>query len=112
MRRAKLWFQIEFMCVLENNFALVTLFINYFEFFLFISFKFLRNIKMSDLIEKNILIDKQTVFFVCDLQEKFRPAIDHFNEIVQVAQRLVIHIVPSLLKYIRFFNSFQSMLRF
>jgi hypothetical protein len=43
------------------------------------------------------------------LQEKFRPAIDHFNEIVQVAQRLVIHID---LKYIRFFNSFKSMLRF
>jgi hypothetical protein len=44
---------------------------------------------MNDLIEKNILIDKCTAFFVCDLQEKFRPAIDHFNEIVQVAQRLV-----------------------
>jgi len=67
---------------------------------------------MSDLIEKNILIDKQSAFFVCDLQEKFRPAIDHFNEIVQVAQRLVIFIYFFILKLVRFFIACQSIGRF
>ncbi|XP_048252302.1 isochorismatase domain-containing protein 1-like isoform X2 [Haliotis rufescens] len=31
----------------------------------------------------------QTVFFCCDMQEKFRPAIKHFADILQIAQRLV-----------------------
>ncbi|XP_046575023.1 isochorismatase domain-containing protein 1-like isoform X1 [Haliotis rubra] len=31
----------------------------------------------------------QTVFFCCDMQEKFRPAIKHFSDILQIAQRLV-----------------------
>ncbi|XP_067672045.1 isochorismatase domain-containing protein 1-like [Haliotis asinina] len=31
----------------------------------------------------------QTVFFCCDMQEKFRPAIQHFADILQIAQRLV-----------------------
>lgn len=31
----------------------------------------------------------ETAFFLCDLQEKFKPAIDHFTEIVEVAKRLV-----------------------
>ena len=103
-------FKLEFMCALENNFALVTFFSNSFSNIYFILT--IRNIKMSDLIEKNILIDKQSAFFVCDLQEKFRPAIDHFNEIVQVAQRLVIHIVLFVLKYILFLITCQLMLRF
>lgn len=30
-----------------------------------------------------------TAFFACDLQEKFKPAINHFAEIVEVARRLV-----------------------
>ena len=31
----------------------------------------------------------QTVFFLCDMQEKFRPAIKFFPEIIEVAKRLV-----------------------
>lgn len=31
----------------------------------------------------------ETAFFLCDLQEKFKPAIDHFDEIVEVGKRLV-----------------------
>nr|KAG5694281.1 hypothetical protein BaRGS_031999 [Batillaria attramentaria] len=31
----------------------------------------------------------QTVFFMCDMQEKFRPAIKFFPDIVEVAKRLV-----------------------
>ena len=30
-----------------------------------------------------------TAFFLCDIQEKFKPAIDHFDEIVEVSKRLV-----------------------
>ena len=31
----------------------------------------------------------QTVFFLCDMQERFRPAIKYFDDIVEVAKRLV-----------------------
>ena len=31
----------------------------------------------------------KTVFMLCDMQEKFRPSILHFTEIVEVAERLV-----------------------
>lgn len=31
----------------------------------------------------------QTVFFLCDMQERFRPAIKYFDDIVEVARRLV-----------------------
>jgi hypothetical protein len=31
----------------------------------------------------------RTAFFLCDLQERFKPAIENFAEVVQVAQRLV-----------------------
>lgn len=31
----------------------------------------------------------KTVFFMCDIQEKFKPAMLHFNEIVQSASKLV-----------------------
>lgn len=31
----------------------------------------------------------ETVFFLCDMQEKFRPAIKYFDEIVEVSKRLV-----------------------
>ena len=30
-----------------------------------------------------------TAFFLCDMQEKFRPTIKYFPEIIKVAQRLV-----------------------
>ena len=32
---------------------------------------------------------KKTVFFLCDMQEKFRPAITYFRDIVEVAKRMV-----------------------
>lgn len=32
---------------------------------------------------------EETVFFLCDMQEKFRPAIKYFEEIVEVSKRLV-----------------------
>uniref|UniRef100_A0A0K0F5H6 Isochorismatase domain-containing protein n=1 Tax=Strongyloides venezuelensis TaxID=75913 RepID=A0A0K0F5H6_STRVS len=36
------------------------------------------------------LINIETsILFVCDVQEKFRPSISHFNEIVTVIQRLI-----------------------
>lgn len=31
----------------------------------------------------------ETAFFLCDLQEKFRPAIKHFDDILDVSKRLV-----------------------
>ncbi|XP_041349041.1 isochorismatase domain-containing protein 1-like isoform X1 [Gigantopelta aegis] len=36
----------------------------------------------------NIRLD-QTVFFLCDMQERFRPAIKYFPDILEVAKRLV-----------------------
>lgn len=36
----------------------------------------------------NISLEK-TALFVCDLQEKFQPAIAHFADIVDVTKRLV-----------------------
>jgi hypothetical protein len=36
----------------------------------------------------NISLEK-TALFVCDLQEKFQPAIAHFADIVEVTKRLV-----------------------
>lgn len=35
------------------------------------------------------LVQKNTAFFLCDIQEKFRPSIKYFSEIVVVAQRLL-----------------------
>ena len=40
-------------------------------------------------LENNILYLGKTAFFLCDMQEKFRPAIDHFKEIVEISKRLV-----------------------
>ena len=31
----------------------------------------------------------KTAFFLCDMQEKFRPVIDHFKEIIEVQKRLI-----------------------
>ncbi|XP_023221286.1 isochorismatase domain-containing protein 2-like [Centruroides sculpturatus] len=35
------------------------------------------------------LLPKQTCVFLCDMQEKFRPTIKYFNEIVQVSSRIL-----------------------
>lgn len=35
------------------------------------------------------LVKESTAFFLCDIQEKFRPSISYFSEIVVVAQRLL-----------------------
>ena len=40
-------------------------------------------------MSNQILNVGETAFFLCDLQERFKPAIDHFTEIVEVAKRLV-----------------------
>ena len=37
----------------------------------------------------NVEVDK-TVFFLCDMQERFRPVINYFSDIVEVSKRLVI----------------------
>lgn len=44
---------------------------------------------MSNVQKCQALNLEETAFFLCDLQEKFQPAIDHFVEIVEVAKRLV-----------------------
>ena len=44
---------------------------------------------MNNFIERNNLEVGKTAFFLCDLQEKFKPSIDHFDDIVEVARRLV-----------------------
>uniref|UniRef100_A0A672M3W4 Isochorismatase domain containing 1 n=1 Tax=Sinocyclocheilus grahami TaxID=75366 RepID=A0A672M3W4_SINGR len=41
-----------------------------------------------------------TVFFCCDMQERFRPAIKYFGDIISVGQRLVILLI-FLIKYLR-----------
>ncbi|XP_016109315.1 isochorismatase domain-containing protein 1-like [Sinocyclocheilus grahami] len=40
-----------------------------------------------------------TVFFCCDMQERFRPAIKYFGDIISVGQRLVILLI-FLIKYV------------
>jgi len=35
------------------------------------------------------LIQSETAFFLCDMQDKFRPSIQYFNQILEVAQRMV-----------------------
>lgn len=35
------------------------------------------------------LTPSSTVFFCCDMQERFRPAIKYFGDIISVGQRLV-----------------------
>jgi hypothetical protein len=46
--------------------------------------------KMSrSLIKYGQLPEKGTAFFLCDIQEKFRPALSHFEQIVEAAKKLV-----------------------
>ncbi len=40
----------------------------------------------------NISLDK-TALFVCDMQEKFQPAIAHFADILDVTKRLVSNMI-------------------
>lgn len=44
---------------------------------------------MTSILERNNLGASDTAFFLCDMQERFKPAIDSFAEITEVAQRLV-----------------------
>ena len=39
-----------------------------------------------------------TAFFVCDMQEKFRPSIRYFPEIIKVAQRMVSETIAEKLR--------------
>ncbi|XP_071448440.1 isochorismatase domain-containing protein 1-like [Hetaerina americana] len=41
------------------------------------------------IVNNGSIPDKNTVFFMCDMQEKFRPAMLYFKEIVEVANKLV-----------------------
>ncbi len=44
---------------------------------------------MSVTVEKHNLSTSSTAFFLCDMQERFKPAIDNFAGITEVAKRLV-----------------------
>lgn len=44
---------------------------------------------MNHLIKYGFLPEKQTVFLLCDMQERFRPIISHFEEIAHNCSRLV-----------------------
>lgn len=44
---------------------------------------------MASVAERNNLVPSDTAFFLCDMQERFKPAIESFAEITEVAQRLV-----------------------
>lgn len=44
---------------------------------------------MESIIDRNQLNLNSTAFFLCDIQEKFRPAIDHFESVIEVASKLV-----------------------
>ncbi len=43
----------------------------------------------ANIIEANILTSDSTAFFLCDIQEKFRPAIDHLDHVIEVSARLL-----------------------
>ena len=45
--------------------------------------------RMSNLIKFGYLPAKQSVFLLCDLQEKFRPIVSYFKEVLHGASRLV-----------------------
>ena len=47
------------------------------------------SIKMAQPKKLGDIKTNQTVFFLCDMQERFRPAIKYFDDIVEVAKRLV-----------------------
>ena len=44
---------------------------------------------LNNLIKYGFLPRQQTAFLLCDLQEKFRPIVSHFEEIVHNSSRLV-----------------------
>ena len=41
------------------------------------------------LLQSNFINAKNTAFFLCDMQERFKPAIYKFEEITQTCSRLV-----------------------
>ena len=43
----------------------------------------------TSMVERNFLLTDSTCFFLCDIQEKFRPVLSYFDEITEVAKRLV-----------------------
>jgi hypothetical protein len=43
-----------------------------------------------------LLNPSRTAFFMCDIQEKFRPAMLYFDEVVSVAKKMVRKKIPSL----------------
>jgi len=49
-----------------------------------------------------LLNPSRTAFFMCDIQEKFRPAMLYFDEVVSVAKKMV-SILSSTLLYFTFF---------
>jgi hypothetical protein len=44
---------------------------------------------MNPILKDNDIEASSTALFICDIQEKFQPAIDNFNGMLEVAQRLV-----------------------
>lgn len=46
-----------------------------------------------------LLNPSRTAFFMCDMQEKFRPAMLHFDEVVSVARKMVRKILFPLNMY-------------
>ncbi len=44
---------------------------------------------MSALPKLGRLVSSRTALFVCDIQEKFRPSIAHFDAVVNVSGRLI-----------------------
>jgi hypothetical protein len=44
---------------------------------------------LEQILENNNIDKQSTALFLCDMQEKFRPAIFKFEEIIQTCSRLV-----------------------
>lgn len=55
-------------------------------------------VNITTLLRHNNININDTMFFLCDMQERFKPAIFKFDEIVEVAKRMV--------NYYGLYNSF------
>lgn len=51
------------------------------------------------------LTPSSTVFFCCDMQERFRPAIKYFGDIISVGQRLVCWLFSIVVSFDDIFKS-------